>query len=507
MLSAVRALVAREVAARAAAAAAAGAAASGTGGSSATAAAAAAVPAALRSGLAAPQNHALYAGFHASALASAAKEAKGAATATSKAGAAKADNSSSSTGRRTRIRSSSNSSPAAATTTTTPSSTSYDPEHATGPGPRLFSIRPSALSPLHAQHRENEVLAERADFAALTLVAQARLATAVDAGRAAATAASSPSSSGSGNNPSSADLALADALAARRAELERAADAYEQLLAAAGPAPPPSHVTARTAAGYWALLEQQTQERDSGCLDLAAVLAGDRGVWDYWFEDFERRYAGLPSLPPLSRLFAGGAGSGAAAGAASPGEAGAQQGAGGAAAEARALRREALARLALPPQQPRQPRVDALGRARGLGRRKTAVAQAVVWRKPVAGEGEGAGGAASTSPSGGSTIVVNRRPVDEFFGDVHARARALRPLLLAGAAGGVDAAVRVVGGGTGGQAGAVAHALARALQALDPARYRSLLRASGLLKRDPRMVERKKPGRKKARKSFAWVKR
>jgi ribosomal protein S9 len=351
------------------------------------------------------------------------------------------------------------------------------------------------------------VLAERADFAALTLVAQARLATAVDAGRAAATAAASTTSTSTA--PSTTDLALADALATRRAELERAADAYERLLAAAGPAPPPSRVTAATAAGYWALLEQQTQERDSGCLDLAAVLAGDRGVWEYWFEDFERRYAGLPSLPPLSRLFAaGGAGAGAgpgggAAAATAAGEGGAS--AADASAEARALRREALATLALSPQQPRQPRVDALGRARGLGRRKTAVAQAVVWRK--GGGAAGGDGGLTDPPSSGSTIVVNRRPIDEFFGDVHARAKALRPLLLAGAAGGVDAAVMVVGGGTGGQAGAVAHALARALQALDPARYRSALRASGLLKRDPRMVERKKPGRKKARKSFAWVKR
>jgi len=90
---------------------------------------------------------------------------------------------------------------------------------------------------------------------------------------------------------------------------------------------------------------------------------------------------------------------------------------------------------------------------------------------------------------------------------VHARARALRPLLLAGAAGAVAGAVRVQGGGAGGQAGAVSHALARALQALDPARYRAPLRAAGLLKRDPRMVERKKPGRKKARKGFTWVKR
>lgn len=57
-----------------------------------------------------------------------------------------------------------------------------------------------------------------------------------------------------------------------------------------------------------------------------------------------------------------------------------------------------------------------------------------------------------------------------------------------------------------GQAQAAAHGLAKALKRLDPG-LRPLLKAAGLLKRDPRMVERKKPGKAKARKSFAWVKR
>jgi ribosomal protein S9 len=65
---------------------------------------------------------------------------------------------------------------------------------------------------------------------------------------------------------------------------------------------------------------------------------------------------------------------------------------------------------------------------------------------------------------------------------------------------------QVDGGGVSGQAQAAAHGIAKALRRLDPS-LKAPLRAAGLLKRDPRMVERKKPGRAKARKAFAWVKR
>jgi len=63
------------------------------------------------------------------------------------------------------------------------------------------------------------------------------------------------------------------------------------------------------------------------------------------------------------------------------------------------------------------------------------------------------------------------------------------------------------GSGRSAQAQAAAHGIARALQNFDPAAYRALLKRSGILKRDPRMVERKKPGLAKARKAFTWVKR
>jgi small subunit ribosomal protein S9 len=81
-----------------------------------------------------------------------------------------------------------------------------------------------------------------------------------------------------------------------------------------------------------------------------------------------------------------------------------------------------------------------------------------------------------------------------------------KPFLLTGKVGQFDVAARVEGGGISGQAQAVAHAIGRALKAFEPG-MRTELRRLGLLRRDPRMVERKKPGRAKARKSFTWVKR
>jgi small subunit ribosomal protein S9 len=79
--------------------------------------------------------------------------------------------------------------------------------------------------------------------------------------------------------------------------------------------------------------------------------------------------------------------------------------------------------------------------------------------------------------------------------------------MAANALGVLDVDVRVAGSGLSGQAQAAAHGAARAMQDYDPQAYRGVLRAGGFLKRDPRMVERKKAGRPKARKAFTWVKR
>lgn len=136
---------------------------------------------------------------------------------------------------------------------------------------------------------------------------------------------------------------------------------------------------------------------------------------------------------------------------------------------------------------PPAPQVDHLGRAAATGGRKTSSAQVVLWR-------------------GAGRLLVNGRPLDAYFGDLLLRSAVLRPLAVAGLLERVDVMVRVRGGGPSGQAQAAAHGIAKALRRLDP-ELRAPLKAAGLLRRDPRAVERKKFGRAKARKRYAWVKR
>lgn len=102
--------------------------------------------------------------------------------------------------------------------------------------------------------------------------------------------------------------------------------------------------------------------------------------------------------------------------------------------------------------------------------------------------------------------MVNRKPLDAYFSDLLMRSHVLRPLIHTNLVDSMDALVHVQGGGISGQAQAAAHGIARALVKFDPDLKRSL-RSAGLLKRDPRSVERKKYGRAKARRGFSWVKR
>lgn len=122
-----------------------------------------------------------------------------------------------------------------------------------------------------------------------------------------------------------------------------------------------------------------------------------------------------------------------------------------------------------------------------VGRRKTSVAR--VFMSPGKGK-----------------IVVNKLPVEEYFKDEFKRSQALRPLALAEKQEEFDIKVNVQGGGLTGQSGAVCLAIARALVEFDES-IRPTLRTERLLTRDPRMVERKKYGQKKARKSFQFSKR
>ena len=123
----------------------------------------------------------------------------------------------------------------------------------------------------------------------------------------------------------------------------------------------------------------------------------------------------------------------------------------------------------------------------GVGRRKTSVAR--VWLRPGSGNWE-----------------VNGRPLDEYFPRMSHQQHASEPLGAVNMIGRFDVKVNVDGGGETGQAGAVRLALARALLSYD-AELRRPLREKGMLTRDPREVERKKPGRPGARKRFQFSKR
>ncbi len=136
---------------------------------------------------------------------------------------------------------------------------------------------------------------------------------------------------------------------------------------------------------------------------------------------------------------------------------------------------------------PREPKRDAFGRSYATGRRKNAVAR--VWVKPGKGE-----------------MTVNGKPVLTYFARPVLRMLLSQPFLVADRYQQFDVIATVTGGGLSGQAGAVRHGISRALTNFEP-ELRPILKKAGFLTRDPRVVERKKYGRKKARRSFQFSKR
>lgn len=131
--------------------------------------------------------------------------------------------------------------------------------------------------------------------------------------------------------------------------------------------------------------------------------------------------------------------------------------------------------------------VDEKGRAYGTGRRKCSVAR--VWIQP--GDGK---------------FIVNDKQFDAYFPIIDNRAELLRPFTVTNTLGLWDVTCTAKGGGVSGQVGAIRLGISRALQNWEPG-LRQYLKPAGFLTRDPRVVERKKPGKAKARKSFQWVKR
>ena len=134
-----------------------------------------------------------------------------------------------------------------------------------------------------------------------------------------------------------------------------------------------------------------------------------------------------------------------------------------------------------------EPQIDRQGRTYSTGKRKDAVAR--VWLRPGIG-----------------TITVNKRPVETYFARPALRMIINQPAELVGRRTQYDVICTVKGGGLSGQAGALRHGISRALAAREPA-LRKTLKSGGFLTRDSRVVERKKYGKRKARRSFQFSKR
>jgi small subunit ribosomal protein S9 len=132
-------------------------------------------------------------------------------------------------------------------------------------------------------------------------------------------------------------------------------------------------------------------------------------------------------------------------------------------------------------------KLDEQGRSYGTGRRKDAVAR--VWLKEGTGQ-----------------IIVNKKPISEYFARPVLRMIVNQPFIALDRADKFDVYCTVKGGGLSGQAGAVRHGLSRALDNYS-GEFHGVLRKMGFLTRDPRAVERKKYGKAKARRSFQFSKR
>lgn len=132
-------------------------------------------------------------------------------------------------------------------------------------------------------------------------------------------------------------------------------------------------------------------------------------------------------------------------------------------------------------------KTDKAGRAYGTGRRKDAVAR--VWIKP-----------------GKGNVTVNGRDITKYFARPVLRMMINQPFVALDRAGAFDVMCTVTGGGLSGQAGAVRLGISRALDNFSP-EYHKVLRTGGYLTRDSRVVERKKYGKRKARRSFQFSKR
>ena len=225
--------------------------------------------------------------------------------------------------------------------------------------------------------------------------------------------------------------------------------------------------------GYFSLLEQESVSTGSDAEAFhATVHNGSGSVWQHWREHFAEPYASTPGLEPLPAVYARPVSSSAAV---------ARRGID----EAQRPGSDATPQRNTPCMKGK-PSLNVQGVARAVGLRKSSIADVRVAR----GEGR---------------IYVNDQPYDEALRDLSVRVHAVQPFLVTGTMGQYDVVAQVRGGGPSSTAQALQHGIAKALTLLVGQEKVGLL--DGMMRWDPRKVERKKPGRKKARKGFAYVRR
>ncbi|EFJ46152.1 mitochondrial ribosomal protein S9 [Volvox carteri f. nagariensis] len=237
--------------------------------------------------------------------------------------------------------------------------------------------------------------------------------------------------------------------------------------------PSPAH-----AAAYCAALEELTLARDAAAHDFARVQRGEASPWAHYAQHFLEPYQHTPRLEPLEVIFSKPDPADLVRQLYSP-----------ATTTATVSNAPAASVSATADSGRRQPRIgphiDVDGVTHTAGKRKTSSATLDL----VPGSGQ---------------MTVNGLPIASYFRDPGFRQHALQPLVLTGSEAKYDIAVRVRGGGLSGQAQAVRTAVARALCVQQPSLASQL---EEYTRWDGRLVERKKPGRAKARRGFTWVKR
>lgn len=334
-------------------------------------------------------------------------------------------------------------------------------------GPELrqvFSIRPSFLSPLYHTWRRGEDEQQRRNLLLQLLHAQKYLAKSM-----------------SGQD----DEQLARAVQARASNIHALAADLRQSRPLGGILPP---CTKRSQAiGWFAALEGFTTQ-DVTAMAFQRMQAGELSPWEHYRRHFVARYEGVPGLQPLDVIY----------GKPDPDELLRQLQASAAKGQAVAAPGGRAAARAY---------IDTGGKAHAIGKRKSSHAHVCVApaaQAPTA-RPAGSGGEGGLAGSGGSArITVNGVSLESYFPDPAVRALALQPLLLTRTAGHYAIDARLRSGGRSGQAQAMATGVARALCLFQPWLRPAL---KSLVVWDGRVVERKKPARKKARRGFQWVKR